>query len=249
MDLGRVIPSFQYNSHQIPTQKQTKETQKTGPCSSMRLMDQKNGSFGCLNICRQQPTSITSFMGRRRQNSSHTGITRTFVGATCPKSLFSYSKDKGIKILFYSLLFKIPSMFLWGWLKTSVIGSFQFSSWARKDKRACGKGRYPSQWPWFPRWLTTQLAKITATRYLKSLSYLSQLGVYIFRSLIINPLYKRSIVQLSYILKNELCTHIEMTTCTNPSLFIRAVVIKGHRLLQKYTQLGLLASNDKYKLQ
>lgn len=126
-------------------------------------------------------------MGRKPQNGSHTGIISTFAWATCPKSLFTYSKDKGKKILFYSLLFKIPSMFLGGWLKTSVIGSFQLSSWARKDKRACGKGRYHSQWPWFPRWLTAQLAKITATRYLKSLSYLSQLGVYIFSSLLINP--------------------------------------------------------------
>ena len=60
-------------------------------------------------------THITaSSMGRKPQNRSDTGIVSTFAGATGPKPLFSYSKDKGMKILFYTLLFVIPSIFLGG---------------------------------------------------------------------------------------------------------------------------------------
>lgn len=78
-------------------------------------------------------------------------------------------------------------------------------------------------------------------------SYLSQSGVCIFSSLVIepSPLQEKCIVQLLQIFKNELYTNIQMTAWTNPSLFIRAVVIKGHRLPHNYTQSGLLASNDK----
>lgn len=57
---------------------------------------------------------IISFSGRKSQNRSHTGIMSTFAGATGPKPRFSHSRDTGIKILFHSLLLKIPSIFLGG---------------------------------------------------------------------------------------------------------------------------------------
>lgn len=112
------------NSH--PQKK--KVTQKSGPCSSMKLMNKK--VFLWLSQYMLTATHIiTSFLGRKPQKSIHTGIISTFAGATGPKPLFSY---KRIKILFYSLLFKMPSIFLGGWLKTTVIGCFQFHCWARK---------------------------------------------------------------------------------------------------------------------